>query len=179
MDVPSAWNVRDFGLPLERCVRISGTTAPTRRPTAPRSSSARYSPITLRRHPAWQRGPAEIAGIGGADRRSGTKLRDCHQSKQLTLLRLLEAADLHVCTPGRTRTCTLRIRKSIHGRPCHLAGYRPRWSGPVVRPARTALSCGDVPGGMTSGMTTASPVPADTPSLGEPWVARRPGISAG
>ena len=189
MDVPSAWNVRGFGLPLERCVRISGTTAPTRRLTVPRSSSARYSPITLRRHPAWQRGPAEIADRGGADadpprspdapihqsrerslRRGaplprgvhalacasqvGTKLRDCHQSKQLTLLRLLEAADLHVCAPGRTRTCNLRIRSRPTTVHAVAAGCRSCWSGRVSRPADAALSCGVARGGMTNGMTT-------------------------
>jgi hypothetical protein len=34
---------------------------------------------------------------------------DCHQSKQLTLFRLLQAVDLRFCAPGRTRTCNLRM----------------------------------------------------------------------
>jgi hypothetical protein len=39
-----------------------------------------------------------------------SQLEDCHQSKQVILSRARQLADQHVCAPGRTRTCTLRIR---------------------------------------------------------------------
>jgi hypothetical protein len=39
-----------------------------------------------------------------------SEVRDCHQSKQSILFPLMLAADLRLCAPGRTRTCTLRIR---------------------------------------------------------------------
>jgi hypothetical protein len=58
-------------------------------------------PCTRRRFP----NPA----YGGAQG-NPSEVRDCHQSKQSILLRLLLAADQHVCAPGRTRTCNLRIR---------------------------------------------------------------------
>jgi len=41
---------------------------------------------------------------------SPSQLEDCHQSKQVISLQACQLADLHVCAPGRTRTCTLRIR---------------------------------------------------------------------
>ena len=44
---------------------------------------------------AWQRNP---------------ELRDCHLSKHIYARLRTQGADLRVCAPGRTRTCTLRIR---------------------------------------------------------------------
>jgi hypothetical protein len=54
-------------------------------------------------------GASRIRHYGGAQG-NPSEVRDCHQSKQSILLRLLLAADLRVCAPGRTRTCTLRMR---------------------------------------------------------------------
>ena len=39
-----------------------------------------------------------------------SQLEDCHQSKQVILSKARQLADQQVCAPGRTRTCTLRIR---------------------------------------------------------------------
>jgi hypothetical protein len=54
----------------------------------------------------------------GPSQGNPSQLEDCHQSKQLILFKLRQAADLHVCAPGRTRTCNLRIRSRptpVHG----------------------------------------------------------------
>jgi hypothetical protein len=39
-----------------------------------------------------------------------SQLEDCHQSKQVIPSKARQLADQQVCAPGRTRTCTLRIR---------------------------------------------------------------------
>jgi hypothetical protein len=62
--------------------------------------------------------PKAVHALAGASRSrhyggaqgNPSEVRDCHQSEQSVLRRLLLAADLRVCAPGRTRTCTLRIR---------------------------------------------------------------------
>jgi hypothetical protein len=81
-------------------------------------------------HPERPPGQAQIAAAGGAGRwhaqRRGRatppsgmhshgfpglyQAEDCHQSKQLTFPSSPQGADLHLCAPGRTRTCTSRIR---------------------------------------------------------------------
>ena len=60
-------------------------------------------------------GPHALAGASEPDANGGSQgnpsqSRDCHQSKQLCTFRRVQASDLRVCAPGRTRTCTLRIR---------------------------------------------------------------------
>jgi hypothetical protein len=42
----------------------------------------------------------------GVALKAPSELRDCHRQAQSRA----QAADLHLCAPGRTRTCTLRIR---------------------------------------------------------------------
>jgi hypothetical protein len=78
-------------------------------------------------------GASRIRHYGGAQG-NPSEVRDCHQSKQSILLRLFLAADLRVCAPGRTRTCTLRIRSET--RPVRLVIPRRIAAGRVRSPVR-------------------------------------------
>jgi len=65
--------------------------------------------------------------------------------------------------PGRTRTCTLRIKKSTHECPYRLTRCRSCWSGRARRPGDAVLSCGVLPGGMTERMTVRLTLAAHDP----------------
>jgi hypothetical protein len=113
--------------------------------------------------------PADVAESGRrdgyrtlCDRKGMTSL-----SETITTTRV-QASDLRVWRPGRTRTCTygLEVDPRLSG---PFAGCRPRWSGWMSRPADTALSCGVVPGGMTklppASTRAASQWPSVTPRI--------------
>ena len=69
-----------------------------------------------------------------------SQLEDCHQSKQVILSKARQLADQQVCAPGRTRTCTLRIRsrpRAVHTvlHAAVLAG-QVGWAVQLMRPRR-------------------------------------------
>jgi hypothetical protein len=93
---PLTWRLRTDKARTRRCINRAKRTTRRGRTTPPKGVHAPAGASRIRHYGGAQGNPSEV--------------RDCHQSKQSILLRLLLAADQHVCAPGRTRTCTLRIR---------------------------------------------------------------------